>query len=148
MAPAGDAGAGGLDGTVDLIETIEPESCVTIVLRDSEARVKLPTNMAGAATERPLDSARGRNASKFAFLPARPRGLANSDADRRSRPRPAVRCREREGSVMHDGPSILSHRVRRGEGRGNRSDNRYETSEIRKAHALDPENAQSRRCRQ
>ena len=55
--------AAGLNGTVDLIETIEPESYVTIVLQDPAARVKHADDyMAGAATERPvgLDTAAQR----------------------------------------------------------------------------------------
>ena len=60
--PQDDAG-GGLNGTVDLIETIEPESYVTIVLQDPAAKVKLADDyVAGAATERPvgLDTAAQR----------------------------------------------------------------------------------------
>ena len=60
--PQDDAG-GGLNGTVDLIETIEPESYVTIVLQDPAAKVKLADDyMAGAAAERPvgLDTAAQR----------------------------------------------------------------------------------------
>ena len=58
--PLRHAAAGGLDGTVDLVEIIEPESYVTIVLRDSEARVKLPDEYsAGAVADRPLELSAG-----------------------------------------------------------------------------------------
>ena len=52
-----------MNGTVDLIETIEPESYVTIVLQDPAAKVKHADDyMAGAAAERPvgLDTAAQR----------------------------------------------------------------------------------------
>ena len=51
--PQQDGTGGGLNGTVDLIETIEPESDVTIVLQDPAAKVRHADDyMAGAATER------------------------------------------------------------------------------------------------
>jgi multiple sugar transport system ATP-binding protein len=54
--PLQEAAVGGLNGTVDLVEIIEPESYVTIVLQDPTARVKLPDEYtAGAVAERPLE---------------------------------------------------------------------------------------------
>ena len=96
--------APGLNGTVDLIETIEPESYVTIVLQDPAAkRAGRRRLYGGCRDQRPvgLDTAAQRSPDTRAVA-RRAGAWPEGGTDCRSRSRPAVRCRERGGSVMRD----------------------------------------------